>query len=196
MYCARAQAGLTLLEVLIAVLVLAIGLLGIAGLQTSALTNNFVSYQYTQAAILAQSMLDRMRANRQGVVDGDYQLVAGSAPSAPATDCSSGGCTAALDQATWDMAVWYGQVTGATVSSKAPKLSPQDSSSKAAAAIPNSAASISCPATYAENEICTISVYWDANRTVDTSGGTNTTKYSCNPSDSNALRCFRLAFTP
>ncbi len=185
------QSGLTLLEVLIAVLVLAIGLLGIAGLQTSALSNNFVSYQYTQSAILAQSMLERMRANRQGVVDGDYNLAAGAAPSA-GVNCSGGNCKAALDQANWDMAVWYAEVTGTAVTN-APQLNPKDSSATPSGAIPSSAASISCPTPYSENEICTISLYWDANRTV---AAGSTTKYSCNPNDPNALRCFQLAFTP
>ncbi len=57
------QYGFSLLEVLIALLVLSIGLLGLAGLQTLGLKFNMQSYQRTQAALLAYDIVDRMRAN-------------------------------------------------------------------------------------------------------------------------------------
>jgi type IV pilus assembly protein PilV len=60
---ARAQRGFALLEVLIAVVVLAIGLLGMAALQSSALRNNQSSLERTQAVVLSYSILDAMRAN-------------------------------------------------------------------------------------------------------------------------------------
>jgi type IV pilus assembly protein PilV len=59
-----ANAGFTLLEVLVAVLVLSIGLLGIAGLQVTGLRFNHSAYMRTQATLLAYEMADRMRANR------------------------------------------------------------------------------------------------------------------------------------
>lgn len=68
------QRGVTLLEVLIAVLVLAVGLLGLAALQARALQENQGAYQRTQASILAYDMLDRMRANRPSVVAGTYNI--------------------------------------------------------------------------------------------------------------------------
>lgn len=66
------QRGVSLLEVLIAVLVLSIGLLGLAALQTQALKNAESSLQRTQATILAYAMLDALRANRNAAVDGSY----------------------------------------------------------------------------------------------------------------------------
>lgn len=187
----RSESGLTLLEVLIAVLVFAFGLLGIAGLQASALGNNFVSYQYTQAAILAQSMVERMRANRQGLVETDYSLSAGISPTAQ-VDCSGGNCKAAADQARWDMAVWYTAVTGNAVTN-VPTLTAKDSSARLSGALPGGATAISCPVVFAENEICTVSIYWDSNRNVS---ATSANRYNCDPDDSTALRCLRLAFTP
>lgn len=56
-------AGFTLIEVLVAILVLAIGLLGMAGLQGLSVRNSQSAYQRTQAAILAHSLVDEMRAN-------------------------------------------------------------------------------------------------------------------------------------
>ena len=69
----RRQAGATLIEVLVSVVVLAIGLLGAAGLQSSALRNNESSYERTQMTVLAQGMLDAMRNNLAGVDAASYQ---------------------------------------------------------------------------------------------------------------------------
>lgn len=60
---AASQRGVSLLEVLIAVLVLAIGVLGAVSLQVNALRYNASAAYNTQASFLAYDMLDRMRAN-------------------------------------------------------------------------------------------------------------------------------------
>lgn len=70
----RAQRGLTLIEVLVAVLVIAIGLLGFAGLQATSLRYNHGAYTSTQATTLAMDIADRMRANPNAARDGDYDL--------------------------------------------------------------------------------------------------------------------------
>ncbi|AUM00879.1 type IV pilus modification protein PilV [Zoogloeaceae bacteirum Par-f-2] len=70
----RVETGFSLLEVLIAVLVLAVGLLGMAALQINALKNNQSSFQRTQAVMLSYYMLDAMRANRDDVASGNYDL--------------------------------------------------------------------------------------------------------------------------
>jgi len=70
----RGQSGFSLLEVLIAVLVLSVGLLGMAALQINALKNNLSSFQRTQAVMLSYYMLDAMRANRDDVRAGNYDL--------------------------------------------------------------------------------------------------------------------------
>ncbi|HAN56512.1 MAG TPA: type IV pilus modification protein PilV [Betaproteobacteria bacterium] len=75
------QKGFTLLEVLVAIVVLSIGLLGLAGLMASSVRNNHSAYQRTQAAWLAYDMVDRMRANRAYAVTlaTDYNVALGSA---------------------------------------------------------------------------------------------------------------------
>ena len=60
------QAGFTLFEVLIAVVILSIGLLGLASLQAAGMRNNNSAYMRSQASVLAYDMADRIRANRLG----------------------------------------------------------------------------------------------------------------------------------
>lgn len=63
------QRGAGLIEVLVAVLILALGLLGMAGLQANALKTNQSSYARTQAVMLSYYMLDAMRADRTRAID-------------------------------------------------------------------------------------------------------------------------------
>ncbi|WP_235803677.1 type IV pilus modification protein PilV [Halomonas sp. GFAJ-1] len=74
----KAQGGISLLESLIALLVLSIGLLGVLGLQTQSLVHNRAAYFETQATNMAQDMLDRVRANREQA--SSYTLVLGNTP--------------------------------------------------------------------------------------------------------------------
>jgi len=61
----RKQSGASLLEVLIALLILSIGLLGLAGLQAASLRHTHEAQLRSQATWLAMDMLERMRANQQ-----------------------------------------------------------------------------------------------------------------------------------
>jgi len=87
------QMGFTLLEILIALIILSIGLLGLAGLQANSLKNNNSAYQRTQASLLANEMLDRIRANRQGLEAGAYDAIDSTATSDPG--CITSGCSSA-----------------------------------------------------------------------------------------------------
>ncbi|CAL1241509.1 type IV pilus modification protein PilV [Candidatus Methylocalor cossyra] len=84
----RRHAGFTLLEVLVAMVVLAIGLLGLAGLQNSGLRSDLSAYHRSQATLLAYTILDAMRANRQTAVDGGYNYNYATPP-APLAPCSA-----------------------------------------------------------------------------------------------------------
>src|SRR5471032_2899795 len=59
----RHQSGMTLIEVLVAVLILAVGLLGAAVIQLNALKYTDSSRMISQASFIAYDMLDRVRAN-------------------------------------------------------------------------------------------------------------------------------------
>ncbi|WP_426143545.1 type IV pilus modification protein PilV [Pseudomonas sp. DWP3-1-2] len=76
--CSRStQTGMTLIEVLVSVLILAIGLLGAAAIQLNALKYTDSSRISTQASFIAYDMMDRIRANP----DANYGLT--SLSSAP-----------------------------------------------------------------------------------------------------------------
>lgn len=70
----RKALGFTLLEVLVALLVLAFGFLAVAGIQLRALKTNFSSAQKSQATMLSYLILDAMRANRDQALAGDYNI--------------------------------------------------------------------------------------------------------------------------
>ena len=91
--------GFTLLEVLVALLVLMVGMLGLAGLQTMALSTNHSAYLRSQAVIQAHDMADRMHANSEGVLAGDYNSISGleSSPPVCLTTATSGDALSAVD---------------------------------------------------------------------------------------------------
>ena len=98
------QSGFTLLEVLVAVLVLAIGLLGLAGLMTSSIRNNQSAYQRTQATWLAYDIVDRMRVNRAAALASNYNTALGS----PVTCVASPALAGAM--AAQDLTDWKNQI--------------------------------------------------------------------------------------
>jgi len=100
------QKGFTLMEVLVAVLVLSLGLLGVAGMQMMSLKNTNSAYQRTQATQLAYDIIDRMRANRKEAetTGSSYAVSAGGTYSA-STACETTACTEP-NMATYDIANW------------------------------------------------------------------------------------------
>jgi type IV pilus assembly protein PilV len=72
---ARSSTGITLLEVLVALVILSVGMLGLAGLQAAGLSANGDAEQRTQAALVTNDMIERMRANPAAVNTGGYAAV-------------------------------------------------------------------------------------------------------------------------
>ena len=68
------SAGFSLIEVLVSVLVLALGLLGVAAMQATALRNSQSALERSQGAIQSYAILDAMRANRAAANNGSYNL--------------------------------------------------------------------------------------------------------------------------
>lgn len=68
------QSGFTLLEVMIAVFILAVGLLGLAQLQVTAMKHNQTAEFRSQASLLAADILDSMRANQIAAQAGNYAI--------------------------------------------------------------------------------------------------------------------------
>lgn len=103
------NSAFTLIEVLIAMLVFALGLLGLAGLQARGIRNNLSSYHRTQATQLAYDMADRMRANPDEAGNGAASAYITQDPAAATeqADCMtiSSTCTTA-DMAVNDLFLW------------------------------------------------------------------------------------------
>lgn len=93
----RRQQGATLIEVLIAVVVLSIGLLGLAGLQVTSVQSNHSAYQRSQASLLASDLADRMRANRDAALGNAYLMDFPTSSSSNDVD----GSQADKDKAEW-----------------------------------------------------------------------------------------------
>lgn len=160
------QGGFTLLEVLVAVLVLSVGILGMAGLQFASLRNNQQSYQRSQAAALVNELADLMRANRVVAGTGSYLLPVTTTLTG-ASDCTTATCTEA-QLAAYDLQNWQGRVL---------------------ATLPGARTQVLCSiATCVRGSMQTITVMWDENRTGATGTGCTTA--------ASDLVCHSLSLTP
>lgn len=72
----RRVRGIGLIEVLVSVLVLGVGLLGIAAMQSMALRGGQGSLESSQAMMQTSAIVEAMRANRAGAFAGDYNMAA------------------------------------------------------------------------------------------------------------------------
>lgn len=145
--------GFTLLEVLIALLVFSLGLLGLAGLMIMSVKTNHSAYLRTQATFLAESMADRMRADPLAIWASSYN---GSYPVASRIDpCSGGVACDFVNVANRDKAIWSQQLFDS---------------------LPNAAATITCtpsagivtPSASANppyNGLCTMVITWNESST-------------------------------
>jgi type IV pilus assembly protein PilV len=89
---AAAQGGYGLLEVLAAVVILSVGLLGLANLQIRSLRSDSSAFQRSLATFYAYDMADRIRANPAGRLSGSYDAIdTDSVPADPG--CIDTGCT-------------------------------------------------------------------------------------------------------
>lgn len=71
----RSARGASLIEVLVAVLVMAIGLLGVAALQAAALRNGQSALERTQGVVQTYAILDAMRANPTAARANNYNKI-------------------------------------------------------------------------------------------------------------------------
>ena len=97
--------GFSLIEVLVAVLVVAVGVLGIAGLQLVTLRVSTGSIMRTQANQLAYNIIDRMRANAAA----DYSIGMGDDPPAVVRDCEALTCNS-VQMVGYDTSAWLNDI--------------------------------------------------------------------------------------
>jgi type IV pilus assembly protein PilV len=89
----RRMRGVSLIEMLVALLVLSFGLLGLAGLQANSLRNNTSAFHRSQANALAFDIMDRMRANKLAAVNLNYNIALGGS--------AAGSTIPAIDLGEW-----------------------------------------------------------------------------------------------
>lgn len=108
-----------MLEVLISIVVIAFGLLGVAGLQAFALKNNQGASLRSTATVLAADIIDRIKANPIGADQGHYNK---SAPADYATQVAgcltTGGCGSPQQLAQNDLYEWAQLVAAALPSGR------------------------------------------------------------------------------
>lgn len=106
------QAGVGLIEVLIAVLVLAVGLLGMVSMQVTAKRNSYEATQRSIATALARDIIERIRVNPPQLATYDGQTLGGGSISTAPSSCNTSPCsTAAL--ASRDLYEWEQSLDGA-----------------------------------------------------------------------------------
>lgn len=104
----RHVTGFTLIEVLVSMVILALGLLGLAALQGISLKNNQDAYLFSQANALAYEMSDRIKANKLGWTTGTIPTAAASC----ATGCNSSAASCTTTQmAAFDYCYWQQKTT-------------------------------------------------------------------------------------
>ncbi|HEV2621257.1 MAG TPA: type IV pilus modification protein PilV [Frateuria sp.] len=103
----RAQRGFTLIEVLVAVVVVSLGMLGVAGTLLTATRSASSNYLKQQAVQYAYDMVDRIRANAVVAQTSSAYSASLAAPSAtaPSPDCGVKPCTSA-QMAAYDIWQW------------------------------------------------------------------------------------------
>ncbi len=120
------NSGFSLIEVLVALLILSVGLLGSAGMQTLSVQMNVSARQSSQATYLAYEIIDRMRANRQAALAGDYNHDSDGCQDIP-------GGNSVADT---DLAAWLNVLCGMTDDGNtAPAMLPQDAAAGTGASV-------------------------------------------------------------
>ena len=102
------QAGMSLLEVLVSVVVFSVGVMGVASLMLTSWRNNDATLSRTQSTILANEIYEKMLANLPAAESGNYNLsMSTTLPVTTQLDCASNTANCSPAQvAAWDLAQW------------------------------------------------------------------------------------------
>lgn len=147
----RSQSGFSLIEVLVSALILAIGLVGVAGLQAMSLKNNQSAYMRSQASALAYDLADRMRTNVAGANAGYYD----PANAAVRASCSTAVGCGPQQLAQNDISQWNAELAGNL---------PMGTGFVCIDSTPYDGASVAAPACDGTGTLYAVKVWWDDNR--------------------------------
>lgn len=104
------QQGMSLIEVLVAIVIIAIALFGTASLQMSAMRLGQGGVFRSHAVFLAQDIAERMESNAAGAIAGSYAVTLTSTPPTVDTTCETAACAQAA-LAAYDIAQWANTVS-------------------------------------------------------------------------------------
>lgn len=116
------QKGFSLVEVLVAIIILSIGMLGAVGMQSAALQSNKEARNQAAAVTFARELGERMRGNHTVAIQTsaannpylfDTTLTDSSSIASFSVNCFTAGCPAPKDAAAWDVADWQTRVQAA-----------------------------------------------------------------------------------
>ena len=162
---AKNTAGFTLLEVMIAMVIFSIGLLGLAGIQAVALKNNHSAYTRTVTMQLAYNMADVIRAGTdiEGLVSGNFDNVTSTIAGTAPASCIQKGATApnCTDTNLADFEIYHWQ-------------------KRIADSLASGVGSIT-----KNGDVYTIKIMWDEERT-------GATGENCSGVSANDLKCYTL----
>jgi type IV pilus assembly protein PilV len=151
--------GFSLVELLVAVLILAVGLTGLAGLQIAGIRGNQTAYHRSVATQLAYDIADRMRSNAAGVTGKLYVTVT---PGSDSTQCETATCTPA-DLAAYDLKRWNDELA---------KRLPKGKGFVCLDSTPEIGDSADPPAyCNGQGKVYAVKIWWDDNRSGTTTQG-------------------------
>src|SRR5580704_11197793 len=142
--------GFTLIEVLVSIVILSIGLLGIAKLMLFSSRSNDSAYLRSQATALAYEILDNMRANRQEAINKTYDTLAATPATPPAKLCTGATQCLTNELALYDVYQWKLRLTTAS-----------NAGGTFVGALPSGAGSVTTPALGTTPTTVVITVSWD-----------------------------------
>jgi type IV pilus assembly protein PilV len=144
--------GFTIVEVLVSLVILSIGLLGVAKLVLYSAHSNDSAYLRSQATQLAYEIIDNMRANPTAAAAGNYNTALTTAAVNPGYSCLNAACPVAANLAAYDLYVWKTRLAAPT------------------GALPSGEGSVTVSAT--APIMATIVVQWDDSAAQSIFGGT------------------------
>ncbi|MCL1141469.1 type IV pilus modification protein PilV [Shewanella gaetbuli] len=108
--------GFSLIEVMVALVILVIGLIGIFNLHIVAKKGSFDSFQQTQASYYANDIINRMRLNASQLnaygTSGSVGSIYSGTPTVPGTSCNGTATCSPAEMAAWDLYEWRAAFTG------------------------------------------------------------------------------------
>lgn len=127
-YSTPHQQGITLLETLVAIVIMALGILSVLGLQMRTLTNTQTTLYRAQAIRLIEDLNERLASNPNALINiSTYASSWNNKPTA-AKDCSTSTCTHS-ELASYDIAQWKALVANTLPLGDASVFTPQDETS-------------------------------------------------------------------